>query len=267
MTVRVRLWTQFKFHAFLALTGEQSGSKREYDEMMEKWICRVQIQIHVSFKANLKPAVMAPLVIPESGMPQFGEELRSLAILTASEDTVALDWGTHKYKNKTTRALVVRTNEQKRGTALRVLTEVPMGVGPNVITMIPIENTDHRYDTKIEEHIERRANEGVVAIKGVNILTDLEGIADESITPEVNSTGQNIFHGIVSGTGKIYVRFHKKDVIPVHEACLELVEKLRQTSTNQSSVQMEYLFSVNIQELETQIACLKDERERLQAYI
>ena len=51
----------------------------------------------------------------------------------------------------------------------------------------------------------------------------------------------------------------------MHEACLELVEKLRQTSTNQSSVQMEYLFRVNIQELETQIACLKDERERLQA--
>eukprot|EP00956_Cyclotella_meneghiniana_P028271 scaffold65232_cov49-Cyclotella_meneghiniana.AAC.3 len=193
-TVRIRLCTQFKFHAFLTLTGEQSGSKSEYDDMMEKWVNRVQV--HMSFKADLRPAVMAPLIIPESGMPQFSEELRSLAILTASEETVALDWGTHKYKGKAIRVLIVRTNEQKRGTALRVLTQVPMRVGPNVITMIPIENNDHKYDAKIEEHIERRANEGVATIKGVKLLTDLEKIADELITPKVNSTGQNMFHGI-----------------------------------------------------------------------
>eukprot|EP00956_Cyclotella_meneghiniana_P013558 scaffold19660_cov43-Cyclotella_meneghiniana.AAC.1 len=261
MTVRIRLCTQFKFHSFLALTGEQSSSKREYDEMMEKWICRVQV--HMTFKADLKPAVMAPLVIPESGMPQFSEELRSLAILAASEDTVALDWGTHKYKGKMIRVLVVRTNEQKRGTALRVLTEVPMRVGLNVITMIPIENTDYRYDEKIEEHIERRANEGVVAIKGVRMLADLERMTDESITPKLNSTGQNVFHGIVTEIGKIHVRFHKKDLVPAHEACLELVEKLRQVSDNKSAVQMEYSFQVDTQEIEIQIARQKQERERL----
>eukprot|EP00956_Cyclotella_meneghiniana_P042093 scaffold248353_cov71-Cyclotella_meneghiniana.AAC.3 len=198
-------------------------------------------------------------------MPQFSEELRSLAILTASEETVALDWGTHKYKGKAIRVLIVRTNEQKRGTAFRVLTEVPMRVGPNVITMIPIENNDHKHDAKIEEHIERRANEGVATIKGINILTDLERIADESITPKVNSIGQNIFHGIALGTGKIYVRFHKNYLVPVHEACLELIEKLRQTSTNKPAVQMEYLFQVDTQEVETQIARQEQERERAQA--
>eukprot|EP00956_Cyclotella_meneghiniana_P037547 scaffold140360_cov90-Cyclotella_meneghiniana.AAC.1 len=262
MTVRIRLCTQFKFHSFLALTGEQSSSKREYDEMMEKWIRRVQV--HMTFKADLKPAVMAPLVIPESGMPQFSEELRSLAILAASEDTVALDWGTHKYKGKMIRVLVVRTNEQKRGTALRVLTEVPMRVGLNVITMIPIENTDYRYDEKIEEHIERRANEGVVVIKGVRMLADLERMTDKSITPKVNSTGQNVFHGIVTETGKIHVRFHKKDLVPAHEACLELVEKLRQVSDNKPAVQMGYSFQVDTQEIEIEIARQKQERERLE---
>eukprot|EP00956_Cyclotella_meneghiniana_P042094 scaffold248353_cov71-Cyclotella_meneghiniana.AAC.4 len=58
VTVRIRLCTQFKFHAFLTLTGEQSGSKSEYDDMMEKWVSRVQV--HMSFKADLRPEVMAP---------------------------------------------------------------------------------------------------------------------------------------------------------------------------------------------------------------